>query len=84
MKMTLQKDANGTIKVSALTAWSAPPLMPPFVFLKLIRATSPDHLPEGDEGVQLVLTPCQAEDMADRLQQQLASLDQQQVPLLKS
>lgn len=82
--MTLQKNANGAIKVSALTAWSAPPLMPPLVFLKLIWATSPDHLPEGDQGVQLVLTPRQAEEMVDRLQRQLASLEQQQVPLLQS
>lgn len=63
----LDKNPDGTIKVYPLTGMTTAPIANTTIFMRLDFATSDKAIPDGDQNVQLVLSPAIALELSDRL-----------------
>lgn len=68
MSAEIETDGKGIVKLSPLTGFSAMSFGDVAILLKLDWATAPEHLPSGDQHVQLAVSPQEALKMAEALQ----------------
>lgn len=72
--LPFQTDKDGNLVLEPLIGFGTQSIMDAAVFLTLVTASSPDHLPDGDRRLQAVLSPTQALELGEKLQTVARSL----------
>lgn len=66
-KPKLKLKADGTVDASNVTGYSTSLAGNMMVFLQVVSATGPQHIPNGDKTDQLMMTPQQAQEIGQAL-----------------
>lgn len=66
-KPDIKLKADGTVDTSNVTAYSTSLAGNMMVFLQVVSATGPQHIPNGDKTDQLMMTPQQAQEIGQAL-----------------